>query len=324
MADCKIDTITNHKHIGQLIFSDNLFFHDDTQQMKTLILTIVILVLGLRPACAETCDSTGGITQFGGFVLCASSVLASKKGNDYGPLSAFGGDESTAWVEGVPGCGHGQWLRLEFDGEMTFQSLFVSNGYSKSEDSFQNNGRVRKALIEAADQFKQEVLLVDRMGLQEIRLERKVDSSWVKLTILSTYPGVRWPDTAISEFHVDLEEYNYDFGEESLEIVEQANAGSSFSENEAIDRILMTGEIEEWVRAVGRAGNRVIWRKEQDSPTNCVGSTCFWCFRFLEDLPTHTSSFGVYCIDPHTLDVSHINVATEQMEPVLISPSIQD
>jgi len=294
--------------------------------MKQVAFFFMLSIVVMKPLWADVCHNTGDITQFGGFELCASSALSSQNGIAYGPSKVFDGDESTAWVEGVSGSGEGQWLRLRFDGEMAFQSLFVTNGYNKSQKAFQNNGRVREVRIQTADNFDKKFSLPDKIGSQEIRLPRKVNSSWVKITIVSVYPGAKWKDTAISEFQVDLEEHNYEFSEAVTTGVGQQEPGHFLTEEEALDQIMYAEEIKQWAIAVGRADNGIIWRKEQDASSDCPGLDCLWCFRFLEDMATHTSSFGVYCINAYTHDVSRVNIVTEQLEPVtMVLPlSVED
>ncbi|MBF0290260.1 MAG: hypothetical protein HQM14_20790 [SAR324 cluster bacterium] len=158
---------------------------------------------------AAMCVTVAENTQHGPFRICASSYLAPQGKNLYGPDMAMDYNEKTAWVEGVQGSGEGQWLALGFDGERHFQSLFIVNGYIKSKKAFRDNGRVQILRVQAADGLDIRIELKDHMKEQEIRFPRKVVSPWLRLGIVSTYPGGRWSDAAITDFWIDLDEYNY-------------------------------------------------------------------------------------------------------------------
>lgn len=280
--------------------------------MKSVVIVALLFTVYVTSAAAAVCKHSPLVTQFGHFVVCASSVLGSQSGNTYGPLNVIDGNVATAWVEGVPGYGEGESIQIDFDGEMAFQSLFITNGYNKSLPAFYNNARVREVRIETADRYESVHKLSDRMGSQEIRLPRIVRTSWIKLTLLSVYPGTKWDDTAISEILIDLEEHNYDFSVQSDERSSRENPGDYLTEERALYWIMETREVDEWAGLVRENGNKVIWEKEQDAPDECPALDCLWCFRLMEDLPTHVSTFGSYCINAHTHDVLAIDPVTEQ------------
>lgn len=61
---------------------------------------------------------------------------------------AIDGDPATAWVEGVPGTGRGQTLRLALPGEgQVPHGLIVVPGYAKDAARWQGNQRVAQLLI---------------------------------------------------------------------------------------------------------------------------------------------------------------------------------
>src|SRR5712671_5542447 len=65
---------------------------------------------------------------------------------NYLPLYVADDDPSTAWTEGVPGDGAGQWLRVRFSSMKgaTKVRLRIRNGYQKSHKRFVDNERARK------------------------------------------------------------------------------------------------------------------------------------------------------------------------------------
>jgi len=144
--------------------------------------------------------------QFGKICVEVSSRLG---GGDYGPGNLVDHNPATAWVEGVPGDGIGQWVSLTFDYPMKFSRIFIHSGYCKSKDLLLKNNAPRtiRIITEAGEHT---VNLERTIEQQTIRLPSPVASRWIKFEIKSVYPGSKYRDTAISEIVVDLEEFNYE------------------------------------------------------------------------------------------------------------------
>jgi hypothetical protein len=159
--------------------------------------------LAVTPAAAETCHTLDG--QFAKERICVSSVLAPQAGNTYGPDRLLGTSDG-AWCEGVPGPGIGQTVTIHLDPPQVIRTIRITPGYAKSDETFRNNGRIKKALIETDRGVKQTVTLRDARESQKIVI-RKAKVSWVKLTILEVYPGARGSNTCVSELLTDLEEF---------------------------------------------------------------------------------------------------------------------
>ncbi len=156
-------------------------------------------------------------TELSDWTIEVSSLLSPQGNNAYGPGNLLG-DPNTAWVEGIAGNGAGEWIRITQSGHlgnMKFQTVFVWNGYQKSVKSFQENGRVRELLV-SWQGGEQQVRLADEMGMQSIRLRSPVISPWVKFQIQTAYTGDKFQDTALSGLCVDLEEFHYEPGGESI------------------------------------------------------------------------------------------------------------
>ena len=254
------------------------------------------------------CETVAQDTQFGPFTLCASSVLPPQGKNRYTPGKAGDSNPKTAWVEGVKGHGQGEWLELDLQGKSQFQTLFIVNGYTKSRKAFVNNSRVRVMRVQAADGLDIKVRLKDSMSEQEIRLPRKVITPWLRMTIVSVYPGKRWQDTAITEAWVDLEEFNYSDMAEQPDSAEGQGA-YTMSENGALNKIMAIEEIRSWADNVGKAGNSVSWQTDRTPKAGCTGNDCLWCFRFIEEKESYNTTFGTYCIDN--------NSRTSRFDPVM-------
>jgi hypothetical protein len=101
-------------------------------------------------------------------IYCATSVLGSQLGNQYGVRNLFDGNNSTAWVEGSPGHGVGEWITIEFDKMRLVNSITVNNGYQKNQDIFYKNSRVRQLSVVFSQSEKMNFSLQDRFGAQSM------------------------------------------------------------------------------------------------------------------------------------------------------------
>jgi len=128
----------------------------------------------------------------------ASSVLPSENGITYEPGNLFDDLLETAWQEGADGGGEGEWVQFDFDREITLSAMEIANGYQKDSSRFSDNPRVETLRVEYSDGTTQQVRLYDDTGFQEIALASK-PTEWLRLTILSIYPGDQWDDAGFSE-----------------------------------------------------------------------------------------------------------------------------
>jgi hypothetical protein len=151
--------------------------------------------------CAKS-STPAGIDEY-----CVSSVLTSDGLNiyKYGPENLFDDDTDTAWVEGVPGQGIGQWIVVAFDRLRLVKLIEITNGYVKDHLVFQKNSRVKDIKVEFSGRDEPEHFkLKDSETPQPVPLpnDAPLKAYWVKFTIESVYPGTKWEDTAISELRV--------------------------------------------------------------------------------------------------------------------------
>jgi hypothetical protein len=133
---------------------------------------------------------------------CASSVLPAQSGNSYGVQNLFSDDNTTAWVEGKPGQGIGEWVLIELDGPRLVQGLTIRTGYQKNSETFARNSRVSRIrlLFSQGETLKYD--LQDRQGPQAIAFDRPIKAEWVQLAIEDVFPGSRFSDTAISKLFI--------------------------------------------------------------------------------------------------------------------------
>jgi hypothetical protein len=130
------------------------------------------------------------------------------KDADFKPLSLFDGLRESAWVEGRPDEGKGEWV--EFSISKDVRGLEIQNGFIRSlkhiEDKnidtvYEKNNRVRKLEIISSDQnIKVGIDLADTKDLQVfpgIALPRGT----YKLYIRDVYKGTKWNDTCLGEIY---------------------------------------------------------------------------------------------------------------------------
>jgi pectate lyase len=128
----------------------------------------------------------------------ASSTLKATATNSYGATNLLDGDVTTAWNEGAQGVGIGEWVRFSFSKEIVISRIEIANGYQKDQQRFQGNPRVKSVKIEYSNGATQLVDLLDTMEFQALTPTHQ-PVEWVKLVIVSVYPGDQWEDTALSE-----------------------------------------------------------------------------------------------------------------------------
>lgn len=114
-------------------------------------------------------------------------------------------NRQTAWCEGAGGAGEGEYLNIIFGREVRISSLILANGFQQNSAAYgyiyKLNGRVRKLQLQADGQVLGAFDVKDRDGTQLISFP-EVRARNLRLTILETYPGSRWPDTCISELYL--------------------------------------------------------------------------------------------------------------------------
>ena len=133
----------------------------------------------------------------------ASSTRLAVQANTYYAANAMDGKKSTAWIEGVDGPGLGEWIRFDFDREITLHRIFIQPGYFKSLQIWGQNNRLESATAYFSDGSSRELTFTNVMESQRIDVG-SVKTRWVRLVIKSVYAGAD-PDTAISEVAFEWE-----------------------------------------------------------------------------------------------------------------------
>jgi Flp pilus assembly protein TadD len=134
--------------------------------------------------------------------VAATASRSSQPGRttSYGPENVLDGAGDTVWQ--ISGGGPGEWIAVDFPGEVTLARIGVVVGYDKIlgdrvGDRWPLNNRVRRARIEwQGGQVEWE--FADERGLQWVEVGLP-QTSWIRLTVLAVRPGQRWNDTSIAE-----------------------------------------------------------------------------------------------------------------------------
>jgi hypothetical protein len=125
----------------------------------------------------------------------ASSTLPSKGTQTYDVKNLLNGDTSTAWCEGVKGNGEGETILLDLGSLQKVNGIEVTNGYVKSEKSYRENNRVEKLKLEFSDGS---TLEMNDFNTRK-KFKEPINTSFIKLTILSVERGTKYQDTCMSE-----------------------------------------------------------------------------------------------------------------------------
>lgn len=181
--------------------------------MLSARIALLTAVLATPAYAAEPeCNVIGGTQAFNRETLCVSSYLAPQSGNRYDARSISDDDIRTAWCEGVSGHGEGEIIAFEWDNAAPLQSLWISNGYAKSDASFTRNGRVKDLTIAVWRRGAAESdYTVFQHRLDDHGVEQVIDMPYpnvqldrVLIRIDSVYPGSKWQDTCINEIWTDF------------------------------------------------------------------------------------------------------------------------
>jgi hypothetical protein len=125
---------------------------------------------------------------------------------NYHPNYVGDDDPKTAWVEGVPGSGAGQWVRLQvtpLDGT-TRVRLKIRNGYQKSKELFAANARAKDVVVRLLpSRAEVKATLTDSDGWQEVIVSQPVGAlRAIELRVGSVYEGTKYQDLCISDVAV--------------------------------------------------------------------------------------------------------------------------
>lgn len=108
----------------------------------------------------------------------------------------FSANTDTAWVEGVPGPGIGEWIRLESNSPQEIRKIEFYNGYWKNDLYFKNN-RLKTLRIDFSD-GSYIIRELEDCEFHTFYLGKLIRTSYIQFTILDVYPGTHYDDTCVS------------------------------------------------------------------------------------------------------------------------------
>jgi len=145
----------------------------------------------------------------GNYAVSTSSLLKAEKDFIYDAEQANDLNYKTAWVEGKEGPGIGEYLEYRFkNNSPRITTIIISNGYVKSENTWNNNNRVKLLKLFVNDKAMGVIHLSDTRADQIFKvgvLGHNSDGSdlILRFEILDIYKGVKFDDTAITEIYFD-------------------------------------------------------------------------------------------------------------------------
>jgi len=135
----------------------------------------------------------------------ASSTLAPQGGKNYRLANICDENPMTAWIEGKPGYGIGEYFQI-----ITPVVNTIYNGYQSTPSNWKNNSRVKTFKVYRNGRPLCYLELIDEMGRQWFDLpfddsvsEDSVsyDKTVFRFEIVDVYKGLKYKDVAISEIN---------------------------------------------------------------------------------------------------------------------------
>lgn len=147
--------------------------------------------------------------------LSASSELKSSNEVTYSSNNIHDLNYKTAWIEGVPGYGIGEYVTYHIPPQNPrITEIIIVNGYVKSEKTWKENSRVKKlkmyiddklfAILNLEDTRKEQHFKFEPLGYSDREnWDELIKKPWwtIKFEILEVYQGDKYEDTAITEIY---------------------------------------------------------------------------------------------------------------------------
>jgi len=148
--------------------------------------------------------------------VTASSFLKPQGKINYEPENAHDLNLKNVWSEGVSGYGIGEYLIYHFNyNHPRITTIYIANGYVKSNSAWKNNSRVKKlkmyindkpyAILNLKDERANQSFIVNPIGNNPSETwdnEKDCDENYnwtIKFEILEVYKGDKYDDVVISE-----------------------------------------------------------------------------------------------------------------------------
>jgi hypothetical protein len=168
----------------------------------------------------------------------ASSIFDDKKTKEKHPaIDAFDGDYKTAWTEGVPSDGEGEWLEGSFSAPKKVWGVVVDTGIVRTKpgaggDLFTLNAHAKRMRLrlDGADAFVRDVA-ADETAIAWDGFDRSV--SQIRVVADAIHPGTKWKDFGITEMAILVDATTFPTVPESMVQAEVDAANTSQSGEDA-------------------------------------------------------------------------------------------
>jgi len=122
--------------------------------------------------------------------------------NAYAPKNVFDGKKTTAWFEGSPGDGIGEWMKITFSESKKMKKIGLIAGYPKTAKLFKQNNRIKAATLIFSNGDTQVLNFKDKKEMQYFDIASDSKTSYVKIVVNSVYRGSKYRDTCITEIDI--------------------------------------------------------------------------------------------------------------------------
>ena len=137
--------------------------------------------------------------------VSASTSLKSSKGTVYSPNNACY-DDGNCWAEGAKDSGEGEWIMFSDDEEQQVSEIGIVNGFAKSKDLYNQNGKASRIRLEFSDGTSYSVNLTARSDatdsnyytIDTLKLPHTISTTYVKIVIVDVVEGTKYDDTCIT------------------------------------------------------------------------------------------------------------------------------
>ncbi|MBQ9743091.1 MAG: protein kinase [Ruminococcus sp.] len=145
-------------------------------------------------------DSRQVCTAFS--TVTASSTLSDQYGRNYSPENVLIND-GHCWAENVAGVGENEWIKLSADSEQYIDGIVIVNGYSGTDEQYNDNGKVSSVKIKFSNGSYVEADVAvyssdEKHTIQYFDFNQSVLTSSVEVIITGAVQGDFYSDTCIT------------------------------------------------------------------------------------------------------------------------------
>lgn len=172
------------------------------EQVESSSTTVAPSEESSRTATPSTIAAPPVFTQ----IETSSDLTPDNTTSDYGGRNTTDGLLETAWNEGAPGDGTGEWIEFIAPSPQCVSSVSIAGGYPKlykdGSDVYYKNNRPRQITI-SYEGGSQTFMMQDLRGqLQTFTFAQPIETTFICITINSVYKGSNYDDCCIAEVEI--------------------------------------------------------------------------------------------------------------------------